>query len=58
MLKKMGISNPEKTSKCVKRAIMFGHIKITGIKEDLNQIILEGDGKVFFFSTNPLRQKN
>jgi len=44
MLKKMGISNPEKTSKCVKRAIMFGHIKITGIKEDLNQIILEGDG--------------
>jgi len=44
MLKKMGISNPEKTSKCVKAAIMFGHIKITGVKEDLDQVILEGKG--------------
>jgi len=44
MLKKMGIRNPEKTSKCVKAAIMFGHIKITGVKEDLDQVILEGEG--------------
>eukprot|EP00088_Acartia_fossae_P038725 TRINITY_DN40197_c0_g1_i8.p1 TRINITY_DN40197_c0_g1~~TRINITY_DN40197_c0_g1_i8.p1 ORF type:complete len:238 (-),score=44.82 TRINITY_DN40197_c0_g1_i8:430-1104(-) len=44
LLKDMGIEEPEGTSRCIRAAIMRGHIKVTGKKEDLDMIIWKGQG--------------
>jgi len=43
MLISMGIEDPLQTSKCVRAAIMKGHIKITGNPEEMEMIICEGE---------------
>ena len=41
MLVSMGVKDPSQTSKCVRAAIMKGHIKITGNPEEMEMIIFE-----------------
>ena len=49
MLISMGIEDPLQTSKCVRAAIMKGHIKITGNPEEMEMIICEGECKYNYF---------
>ena len=44
-LKKMGIKRPVQASKCVKRAIYNGFIKITGDPKDLETVVFKGKGR-------------
>jgi len=45
LLKLMGV-NPNRCSRCALAGIMVGAIKITGKKEELQQVIFEGSGEV------------
>ena len=44
----MGIEKPEKTSRCIRAAIMRGHIKLKGLKEDLDMVVWKGEGTLAF----------